>query len=221
MTDALFALTRFFSFFFKMTTQQTSMDEAATAEQRRLRIGTLNLNDRAYNARSFSEFILEKNLDIVCFNECGEQLTHRLNGIMKKNGYEHCFASAAFAGNALFSRLPILKASSKSLRASRGTETRSAAIAEIRVDVCPGVNVDLAIAAVHLDHVDEPQRIEQFHSLLSIVSVALSIFNSFNSCFSQIEKIEKPTIIMGDFNALFQRDYSKQEWQHINSIRAK
>ncbi len=160
------------AFFLKMTSNQAAMEDTVLNGRRQLRFGTLNLNDRSHNARSFAEFILEKNLDIICFNECGEHLTDRLSTLLKAHGYQHCFASASFAGNALFSRLPINNCTSKRLKASRGTETRSAAVAEMAINICPGITVDFAVAAVHLDHVDESERIDQFKSLTNFVSMS-------------------------------------------------
>jgi endonuclease/exonuclease/phosphatase family metal-dependent hydrolase len=134
-----------------------------------LRVATLNLNDRSGGAENFANFVLEKNLDVVCFNECGASLTQRLDAKMSSRGYSKCFSSAAFAGNTIFSRLPIQKATCKRLH-SKGAEARSAAIIEVRVDISPWTFADICIASIHLDHVREEDRMKQFDSFLNIVS---------------------------------------------------
>jgi endonuclease/exonuclease/phosphatase family metal-dependent hydrolase len=135
----------------------------------KLTLGTLNLNSQKLNAKKFADIVLESNIDIICFNECGKSLAERLQSLLAPYGFSHVFAPADYCGNALFSRFPIKRHHTSKLFASQ-SEGRSAVAITVDLPLHDieetGVShQEVSFVATHLCHYDEDARIEQFDIL--------------------------------------------------------
>lgn len=62
----------------------------------------------------------------------------------------------------------------------------------------------LNITCLHLDYETEPTRIKELQNIMNYIDDKTKIY---------------PSIVLGDFNSLTQKDYNKKEWQDISDIR--
>jgi endonuclease/exonuclease/phosphatase family metal-dependent hydrolase len=136
--------------------------------------------------------------DVIALHEVpGDQALPKLASTL---GMQLAYAPAAFAGNALLSRTPLVDVTPISLTAPRA-ETRSAIVARVRTD-----GDDVVVAAVHLDHKREVARLMQLNQLTT-----------------ELDRIAPHTlrIVAGDFNALRFDDYPPAYLDAIRAHRAK
>ena len=162
------------------------MSHMVSLFMRTLRLGTLNVNTREMNYRAFAQLAVQHDLDVFCLNECTRALARRI--VAELDGkYEMIYAEADFAGNALFSRLPIKESSrfmAEEAGGRAGGEARSAALAVLAVDLhsydsadldmdrsnrTPSATVELRVLATHLSHIHEKDRLFQMNHFLSEV----------------------------------------------------
>lgn len=101
------------------------------------RVATFNLNARSKNLPHFLEVLTHLDLDIICLQECPHDLAMQL-----KRGLGTCYtcvyATADFCGNALLTRLPVLRHWTVEMNVESGmksAEMRSAAVAVVALDV--------------------------------------------------------------------------------------
>lgn len=129
-----------------------------------IRLGTLNLNNRCSEVANTFEFIMEQNLDIICLNECGADLTSRLNNRFKNHGYKNVYESADYAGNVIFSRLNMTLIKKKKLM-SKCDELRSMILVEIQSQLEDGSLFSFGVVGTHLEHINESDRLSQFQQI--------------------------------------------------------
>lgn len=204
---------------------------------RKVRLGTLNVNTRMRNVPVFAQLALEHDLDVFCLNECTRAMARKI-GFELGAEYEMIYAEATFAGNALFSRLP-LKGSSQFVAGvadgGAGGEARSAALAVLSVDLQsadstpsgtdmfntpPSVLVELRVLATHLSHIHEKDRLFQMNHFLSEVRILYQSLH-LQCSYLYIIKSIAPDVIMGDLNALRRADYSTERWDEISDQRRR
>lgn len=119
-------------------------------------------------------------IDIWCFQEIDESVVKNMS---LNSGYSSfCWSPAGIRGNAVVSKIPFKFVDSFSLIVG-SNEKRSA----IKVKLDFG-DKEYTIVNVHLDHMKEETRIEQF-----------KILN---------KHLDDTDIIVGDFNALYEKDFS-------------
>jgi endonuclease/exonuclease/phosphatase family metal-dependent hydrolase len=189
-----------------------------------LRVGTLNVNNRTQNCQRFVDIIVEHKLDIIGLNECGHLMMQEMEKRLKSHGYLHSsFAAAAYAGNCLFSRVPLNRKIGTTLRTSTHAEARSAIFCSIDMNMVAeteegvrnqgpevGRVQEVWLALTHLSHVHEIDRVEQFEGLMEELASVAGTVPAAPVC-----------VLMGDLNALSRRDYSDIQWKHIQTTRAK
>lgn len=143
---------------------------------RLLRFATLNVNCREENSPAFAQVMNEHSVDVFCLNECTPTLAR--NVFQRSECCGFTYAAADFAGNALFSRFPIINRKALITTPSNDIETRSASVATILVDVCTPDNavgaeplsVELTLMGMHLSHFEESDRLAEFKELTKEVS---------------------------------------------------
>lgn len=161
-------------------------------------VGSLNVNNRTYKRASFLQFLAPHDFDILCLQECSDQLGKFLS---KQLGMHLVYTPADFGGNALLSKLPFTYKKSIALKPEVSRERRSVAIGTISVPLENRSVFPLSFAALHLDHIEERDRVVQWEQLQ--------------------RNLPNNTILCGDFNALYRDDYSNDKWRDISNVRQR
>jgi endonuclease/exonuclease/phosphatase family metal-dependent hydrolase len=119
----------------------------------------------------------DQSVDVFCLNECSPSLARQVFEKSECCGYT--YAVAEFAGNALFSRFPIIDSTALITTPSTAIEARSAAVASILVEVrapdstdTASLSVELTVMGMHLSHIEESDRLAEFKELTGEVSWA-------------------------------------------------
>jgi len=140
------------------------------------RVATFNVNNRRLNCDAFAKMIQESRVDVICLNEASHELAKDICRLLRKKGgpWKMVYAGADYTGNALLTKLPVI--STKQVQArSKGTEMRSAAVAEVSLN-----GVAMVIVGTHLSHVHEKDRIEQMRQVLNTVGMYYAILLYFS-----------------------------------------
>lgn len=183
------------------------------AHRARLRVGTYNVHgfsDAGFRMTLAAQaaLIAESGVDVLGVQEVyairtsvgvsdGAAVLARLCGL------PYCVESpVSTCGNAVLSRWPIVWHETLQLTLFRGRHARFA----IAVAVRPPCGGDLVLLVTHLDHVEEPARALQWEGMQRWVSQHALLSHA-------------PHVVVGDFNALCQGDYTAADWRHICEVR--
>ena len=101
---------------------------------RTCRVATFNVNARNKNCRHFLEFLRKLDLDVICLQECPYELAEKLKRGLGA-AYESVYAYAEYCGNALLTRLTVVRSWTVELYAKKSYEMRSAAMAMLSLDL--------------------------------------------------------------------------------------
>jgi len=178
------------------------MNTQSASPKSHLRVGTFNVHGWT-NGRSEDKFqeicslLHAADLDIIGLQEASRARLPALVSLLGRGEYR---LAAKFGGTAILTRLPI---------ANDGLNGRNS-VGLGRISCCsvilPGGTEEEAFSAVviHLNHKKEALRLKEIRTIVEdLEKKGLPLFDLW----------------MGDFNALTEADYSKEEWDHIFEIR--
>lgn len=141
----------------------------------RFRVGTFNIHYGTHR-RELKVFLsrIEPPLDLLALQETPEQVAKDL---ATELGMSCIYAKAGFGGNALLSRFPIRCAKDVKVKVA-DMELRSAIICTVALPLTRQMasndatreELQLTVAATHLDHKSEPIRLAQYQQLQSVLA---------------------------------------------------
>ncbi|MFT5682648.1 MAG: endonuclease/exonuclease/phosphatase family metal-dependent hydrolase [Myxococcota bacterium] len=158
-----------------------------------LTIATFNVHGATSEHQALIELLVDLDVDILCLQECPEDTALTIQATLG-GSWEVAWAPAAYLGNALLTRLPMVDVTLLSLSATF-TEDRSAVVADLQ---WKGETVQ--VCCTHLDHVSADNRLEQWESLTEQVDLTAGV-------------------LCGDLNALTRADYRDPAWEEIAAVR--
>lgn len=160
-----------------------------------IRIATFNIHGgRGHRLASLTSFLTSLDVDVWCLQECpAASVPWFARALGEEWSGEH--APAAFLGNAILTRRPVVSTTRFGLDAS-AAEERSAMGTVVSID-----EREVSVICTHLDHLSEESRLEQWDDLVG-----------------QIHNIEE-FVVCGDLNALRREDYSDAAWEEIAQVR--
>lgn len=141
------------------------------------------------------KFISEQNLDILCLQEASTARLKKLVLYLSENRNETYTIASKFGGTAIVTRL-VTEALDKP---GNGRYCCS----QVWI---PGMDRPCRVICLHLDHRNEVVRLKEIHTIVQDMNA-----NGY----------PKFDFWMGDFNALTESDYTKNEWNDIATVRAE
>jgi hypothetical protein len=148
-------------------------------KKKNIKVASWNIHNNSRNSIKFAQLILQYEIDVICLNECDHSIAKKILSILEKHGYSYGYASADYAGNAIFCRYSIRKKVQLTLSSNSGSENRSGImiltdIADIfGVDNLPK-NIELWFVGTHLSHTHENDRVLQCKGIIDEVTALIT-----------------------------------------------